>query len=98
MTRNQALLDFVFDRLADTNTSDRLAEVILGACASDDHLRAVLTSEDAHRPGRNDSADAQAHVYLDRIPRHRPEGELHLRPANGLTLVVGRNGSDKLSF
>ncbi|MEU4244457.1 AAA family ATPase [Actinoplanes sp. NPDC026619] len=103
MTRDQALLDFLFDRLADTNAPDRLAEVILGAYAGDDELRAVLAGEDAHLPRRTDDADARADVYLDRVSVAGfrgigPKATLHLRPENGLTLIVGRNGSGKSSF
>jgi recombinational DNA repair ATPase RecF len=103
MTRDQALLDFVFDRLADSDAPDQLAEVILGAYAGDDQLRSVLAGEDAHLPRRSDNLAAQAHVYLDRVSVAGfrgigPKATLHLRPANGLTLIVGRNGSGKSSF
>jgi len=103
MSRDQALLDVVFDRLAETEASDQLAEVILGAYAGDEELRAVLAGEDARLPRRSDSAEAHEDVYLDRVTVAGfrgigPKTTLHLQPQNGLTLVVGRNGSGKSSF
>ena len=103
MTRDQALLDFVFDRLTHGDASDQLAEAILGAYAGDDQLRAVLAGEDARLPRRDESPDVQATVYLDRVSVAGfrgigPKATLHLRPEDGLTLIVGRNGSGKSSF
>jgi recombinational DNA repair ATPase RecF len=103
MSRDQALLDVVFDRLAETDASDQLAEVILGAYAGDEELRAVLAGEDARLPRRSDTTEVRENVYLDRVTVAGfrgigPKATLHLRPQNGLTLVVGRNGSGKSSF
>jgi recombinational DNA repair ATPase RecF len=103
MSRDQALLDVVFNRLAETEASDQLAEVILGAYAGDEELRAVLAGEDARLPRRSDSAEVRENVYLDRVTVAGfrgigPKATLHLQPQNGLTLVVGRNGSGKSSF
>ncbi|RSM38936.1 hypothetical protein DMB66_58685, partial [Actinoplanes sp. ATCC 53533] len=93
----------MFDRLAETEASDQLAEVILGAYAGDEELRAVLAGEDARLPRPSDSVEVRENVYLDRVSVAGfrgigPKATLHLQPQNGLTLVVGRNGSGKSSF
>jgi hypothetical protein len=93
MSSDQALLDVFLNRLAETEASDQLAEVVLGAYAGDEELRAVLAREDARLPRRSDTTEVRKNVYLDRVTVAGfrgigPKATLHLQPQNGLTLVL----------
>lgn len=47
MSTKHALLEHLFGRLAEQGTSDRTAEVVLGAYAGEEQLRAVLAGDPA---------------------------------------------------
>ncbi|MBM2621051.1 AAA family ATPase [Actinoplanes sp. LDG1-06] len=103
MSTEHALLEHLFDRLADQHTPDRVAETVLGAFAGEEQLRAVLDGAPADLPEREDTTAEQRHVYLERITVAGfrgigPAAMLHLPARPGLTLVIGRNGSGKSSF
>lgn len=103
MTTEHALLEHLFDRLAEQQATDQLAEVVLAAFAGDDQLRAVLDGGTADLPEREHRAAEERHVYLDRITVAGfrgigPEAMLDLQARPGLTLIIGRNGSGKSSF
>ncbi|MEU4692403.1 AAA family ATPase [Actinoplanes sp. NPDC023714] len=89
--------------MAELKTPDQTAEVVLGAYAGDEQLRAVLDGAPADLPESEHQAHEQRHVYLERITVAGfrgigPAAMLHLQPQPGLTLVIGRNGSGKSSF
>ncbi|GGN96502.1 hypothetical protein GCM10010112_87800 [Actinoplanes lobatus] len=103
MSTKHALLEHLFDRLAEQHTPDQAAETVLGAYAGERQLRAVLEGAPADLPERDSPVAEQRHVYLDRITVAGFRGigakaTLHLTAQPGLTLVIGRNGSGKSSF
>ena len=64
MTRDQALLGFLSDRLADSDAPDQLAEVTRGADAGDGQLRVALVGARVRPIRRAGNPDAPARAYL----------------------------------
>lgn len=101
---DEPLFEAVFDRLAEEEIPAETADLVLGACAGDEGLRAALAGEHPDVPDLaiDPDRDTQA-VYLESVTAEGfrgigPSASLRLRPAPGLTLVVGRNGSGKSSL
>lgn len=101
---DEPLLEAVFDRLSNNEVPEKTADLILGACAGEDGLRAALVGEQSDLSDlvKDQDRDAEA-VYLESVTAEGfrgigPSASLRLRPAPGLTLVVGRNGSGKSSL
>jgi ABC-type lipoprotein export system ATPase subunit len=105
MTAETSLLELIFDRLADERTDTRTAELVLAALGRDGDLDAVLNGA-APQPSADPALPEPAsagHLYLSSVTVAGfrgvgPARTLPIRPAPGLTLVVGRNGSGKSSF
>jgi RecF/RecN/SMC N terminal domain len=101
---DEQLLEAVLDRLAAEEIPAETADLVLSACAGDDGLRAVLAGgrpdlpELASSPGGDPQAAYLESVSAEGFRGIGPSAALRLRPAPGLTLVVGRNGSGKSSL
>ncbi|MFC7527589.1 AAA family ATPase [Actinoplanes sp. GCM10030250] len=103
MSTKHVLVEHLFDRLAELDTPDQTRQVVLGAYAGEQQLRAVLDGEPADLPERENHTVEQRHLYLEQITVAGfrgigPKTTLQLPPQPGLTLVIGRNGSGKSSF
>ncbi|HEX5541643.1 MAG TPA: AAA family ATPase [Micromonospora sp.] len=104
MTKEQPLVELIFDRLNDDHdVPSETAEVILAALSSDDDLAAALDGQTTELATQQAAAGPPAHLYLDSVTVAGfrgigPERKLAIEPGPGLTLVVGRNGSGKSSF
>ena len=79
------------------------AKLVLAACSSDRALAAALedTEWKAEAAGKGEVVSGPAYIKSVTVEGFRGIGApstLELPPGNGLTLVVGRNGSGKSSF
>lgn len=106
MSNEEALLDVLLDRLADSGLSIGQQTLVWAAFEGDEELRQAL-SGDVGLPRSRAAAEVreveQPHAYLQTITVRGfrgvgQEASLRLAPSPGLTLVVGRNGSGKSSF
>jgi energy-coupling factor transporter ATP-binding protein EcfA2 len=110
---DDALLDAILDRLATDPLADASTGLLLAACEGQQAIDAAVAGNAPARPTRAEPAvpgshDAVAAVkpagaYLRSITVRAfrgigAESTLSLQPGNGLTVIVGRNGSGKSSF
>lgn len=101
---DRTLLEIVRQRLDQGGRAKTpWARLVLAACSSDDALAAAL--DDAEwklaSAGKGEVVSGPAYVRSITVEGFRGIGApatLELSPGNGLTLVVGRNGSGKSSF
>ncbi len=113
MNADNELFDALCDHLVEAGYDERVTGLALAAWEGADALKAELDAvghADAvprtvpHTPRAQAAAPPTANrAYLERIRVQAfrgigPAAELELRPGNGLTLVLGRNGSGKSSF
>lgn len=104
MTRHEPLAELLLGRLAADGVPDEVADVVLGAAAGDEDLRAALDRRPTGPgPAAGTAPRRPARIYLESVTVTGFRGigaqrTLPVRPGPGLTLVVGRNGSGKSSF
>ncbi len=103
---DDALLEVVLDRLADTPLPGQAEDFLLAALDGDQELAAQLNAPATHRYPRTTASASEkdpvgAYLRSVTVAGFRgigPAVTLEVAPGPGLTLVVGRNGSGKSSF
>ncbi|HUQ42583.1 MAG TPA: AAA family ATPase [Candidatus Limnocylindrales bacterium] len=101
---DRTLLEIVRQRLDQGGDAKApWAKLVLAACSSDDALAAALDDAEwkPQAKGTGEVVSSPAYIRSVMVEGFRGIGAastLELAPGNGLTLVVGRNGSGKSSF
>jgi len=101
---DRTLLEIVRQRLDQVgNAKTPWAKLVLAACSSDAALAAALDDADWNPEAAARAEVVSSPAYLKSVTVEGFRGigapsTLDLSPGNGLTLVVGRNGSGKSSF
>ncbi|MPY94441.1 MAG: AAA family ATPase [Acidimicrobiia bacterium] len=105
---DDALLEVILERTVRSPLPTPAArDLLLAACAGDDHLDATLAGSPPPAPAGTSPSTSEPSrpigAYLAGITVRGfrgvgPERALNLHPGPGLTVVVGRNGSGKSSF
>ena len=98
------LLEIVRERLVATGNGEaRWAKLTLAACIGTDAVTSALNDAEWEPDAPTASRDAIPATYLESVSVEGfrgigPRQKLEVSAGNGLTLVVGRNGSGKSSF